>query len=86
MPATLHRTLGLDHRRCPRCSKLGDRTDKRQSGANNHTTYDSLFSSGGGMHASVNDYGMSAAISQNGGNYDISISYKCRVRVPLPPT
>ena len=56
---------------------FGDRTDKRQSGANNqYTTYDSLFSSGGGMHASVNDYGMSAAISQNGGTYDISISYK----------
>ena len=56
---------------------FGDRTDKRQSGANNqYTTYDSLFSSGGGMHASVNDYGMGAAISQNGNNYDISISYK----------
>ena len=46
---------------------FGDRTDKRQSGANSqYTTYDSLFSSGGGMHSSVNDYGMSAAISQNG--------------------
>ena len=56
---------------------FGDRTDKRQSGANNqYTTYDSLFSSGGGMHSTVNDYGMSAAISQNGGSYDISISYK----------
>ena len=56
---------------------FGDRTDKRQSGANSqYTTYDSLFSSGGGMHASVNDYGMGAAISQNGNNYDISISYK----------
>ena len=56
---------------------FGDRTDKRQSGADaSYTTYDSLFSSGGGMHSTVNDYGMSAAISQNGGNYDISISYK----------
>lgn len=56
---------------------FGDRTDKRQSGANaQYTTYDSLFSSGGGMHSTVNDYGMSAAISQNGGTYDISISYK----------
>ncbi|MGA0353149.1 MAG: hypothetical protein ACO3NY_05815 [Poseidonia sp.] len=56
---------------------FGDRTDKRQSGANaQYTTYDSLFSSGGGMHSTVNDYGMSAAISQNGGSYDISISYK----------
>ena len=56
---------------------FGDRTDKRQSGANSaYTTYDSLFSSGGGMHSTVNDYGMSAAVSQNGGNYDISISYK----------
>ena len=56
---------------------FGDRTDKRQSGANaQYTTYDSLFSSGGGMHSTVNDYGMSAAISQNGGSYDVSISYK----------
>ena len=56
---------------------FGDRTDKRQSGANaQYTTYDTLFSSGGGMHSTVNDYGMSAAVSQNGGNYDISISYK----------
>jgi hypothetical protein len=56
---------------------FGDRTDKRQSGANaQYTTYDSLFSSGGGMHSTVNDYGMSAAISQNGNNYDITINYK----------
>ena len=56
---------------------FGDRTDKNQGGANNqYTTYDSLYSAGGGMHSTVNDYGMSAAISQNGGNYDISISYK----------
>lgn len=56
---------------------FGDRTDKNQGGANaQYTTYDALYSSGGGMHSTVNDYGMSAAISQNGGNYDISISYK----------
>ena len=56
---------------------FGDRTDRRQSGASsNYDTYDSQFSSGGGMHSTVNDYGMSAAISQNGGNYDISISYR----------
>ena len=56
---------------------FGDRTDQRQSGASaNYDTYDSLFSSGGGMHSTVNDYGMSAAISQNGANYDITISYK----------
>ena len=56
---------------------FGDRTDKSQAGANTqYTTYDSLYSSGGGMHSTVNDYGMSAAISQNGGTYDISISYK----------
>jgi hypothetical protein len=56
---------------------FGDRTDKNQGGANNqYTTYDTMFSTGGGMHSTVNDYGMSAAISQNGGNYDISISYK----------
>ena len=56
---------------------FGIELDKRQSGASsNYDTYDSQFSSGGGMHSTVNDYGMSAAISQNGGNYDISISYK----------
>jgi len=56
---------------------FGDRTDRRQSGASsNYDTYDNQFSSGGGMHSTVNDYGMSAAISQNGGNYDISISYR----------
>ena len=56
---------------------FGDRTDKRQSGADStYTTYDNLFSTGGGMHSTVNDYGMSAAVSQNGGTYDISISYK----------
>jgi hypothetical protein len=56
---------------------FGDRTDKRQSGASaNYDTYDSLFSSGGGMHTTVNDYSMSAAVSQNGNNYDISIGYR----------
>ena len=56
---------------------FGDRTDKRQSGANNqYTTYDSLFSSGGGMHSTVNDYGMTASISQSGTNYNIDITYK----------
>ena len=56
---------------------FGDRTDQRQSGANaQYTTYDTLFSNGGGMHSTVNDYGMSAAISQNGGTYDVTINYK----------
>jgi hypothetical protein len=56
---------------------FGDRTDQRQSGANaQYTTYDSLFSSGGGMHSTVNDYGMTAAISQSGTNYNIDITYK----------
>ena len=56
---------------------FGDRTDKRQSGANaQYTTYDSLFSSGGGMHSTVNDYGMTASISQSGANYNIDITYK----------
>ena len=55
---------------------FGDRSDKNQGGANNqYTTYDSLFSSGGGMHPTVNDYGMEAAIYQNGNSYDVSISY-----------
>ena len=56
---------------------FGDRTDKGQSGANSAgTTYDSLFQSGGGMHSTVNDYSMSAGISQTGGNYNIDISYR----------
>ncbi len=56
---------------------FGDRTDKNQGGANaQYTTYDSLFSSGGGMHPTVNDYGMTAAISQSGANYNIDITYK----------
>ncbi len=55
---------------------FGDRSDKNQGGANNqYTTYDNLFSSGGGMHSTVNDYGMEAAIYQNGNSYDVSISY-----------
>jgi len=56
---------------------FGDRTDKNQGGANSAgTTYDSLFQSGGGMHSTVNDYSMSAGISQTGGNYNIDISYR----------
>ncbi len=55
---------------------FGDRTDKNQGGANNqYTTYDALYSSGGGMASTTNDYSMAAGISQNGGTYDISISY-----------
>ena len=35
---------------------FGDRTDKRQSGASsNYDTYDSQFSSGGGMHSTVRE-------------------------------
>ena len=56
---------------------FGDRTDKGQSGASaNYDTYDTLFSSGGGMASTVNDYGMSASISQSGGTYDVDISYR----------
>ena len=56
---------------------FGDRTDKNQGGASaNYDTYDALFSSGGGMASTTNDYGMSASISQSGGTYDIDISYK----------
>ena len=56
---------------------FGDRTDKNQGGASsNYDTYDNLFSSGGGMHSSVNDYGMTAAISQSGSTYDIDITYR----------
>ena len=56
---------------------FGDRTDKNQGGASaNYDTYDALFSSGGGMASTTNDYGMSASISQSGSTYDIDISYK----------
>ena len=56
---------------------FGDRTDKNQGGASaNYDTYDTLFSSGGGMAPTVNDYGMSASIGQTGTTYDIDISYK----------
>lgn len=56
---------------------FGDRTDKNQGGASaNYDTYDALFSSGGGMASTVNDYGMSASISQSGSTFDIDISYK----------
>ena len=56
---------------------FGDRTDKNQGGASsNYDTYDTLFSSGGGMASTVNDYGMSASIGQTGTTYDIDISYK----------
>ncbi|MGB1953993.1 MAG: hypothetical protein ACPHUK_00210 [Candidatus Poseidoniaceae archaeon] len=56
---------------------FGDRTDKNQGGASsNYDTYDTLFSNGGGMHQDVNDYGMTAAISQSGSTYDIDITYK----------
>ena len=56
---------------------FGDRTDKNQGGANSAgTTYDSLFQSGGGMHSTVNDYSMSAGISQSGSSYNIDISYR----------
>ena len=55
---------------------FGDRTDKNQGGATaNYDTYDTLFSSGGGMASTTNDYTMGATISQNGGTYDIGISY-----------
>ena len=56
---------------------FGDRTDRRQSGASsNYDTYDSQFSSGGGMHSTTNDYRMSASISPNGNTFDISIGYR----------
>ena len=56
---------------------FGDRTDHNQGGATaNYDTYDTEFSSGGGMNSATNDYGMSASISQSGGTYDIDISYK----------
>jgi len=56
---------------------FGDRTDIRQSGASStYDSYDDEFTNGGGMHSTTNDYGMTAAISVNGGSFDIDISYK----------
>lgn len=58
---------------------FGDRTDSAntKSGADTSgSNYDSIFTAGGGMHTSVNDYKMSAAISPNGGVFDISIDYQ----------
>jgi hypothetical protein len=55
---------------------FGDRTDRNQGGATaNYDTYDTEFSTGGGMASTTNDYEMGATISQNGGTYDIDISY-----------
>ena len=58
---------------------FGDRTDSANSkgGADSSgQNYDSIFTAGGGMHSTVNDYSMSAAISPNGqGTFDIDISY-----------
>ena len=56
---------------------FGDRTDRKVGGASsNYDTYDNEFSAGGGMHSTTNSYGMTAAISPNGGTFDIDISYK----------
>ena len=56
---------------------FGDRTDRKVGGASsNYDTYDNEFSAGGGMHSTTNSYGMTAAISANGGTFDIDISYK----------
>ena len=55
---------------------FGDRTDHNVGGATaNYDTYDVEFSGGGGMASTTNDYEMGATISQNGGTYDIDISY-----------
>ena len=58
---------------------FGDRTDSANtmSGASSSgTNYDSYFTAGGGMHPDVNDYKMTAAISPNGGVFDISVDYQ----------
>ena len=67
---------------------FGDRTDSSGSGGPgtggcsisgadaSYTSYDATFSSGGCMASTVNDYGMTAAISQSGGTYDIDITYR----------
>jgi hypothetical protein len=56
---------------------FGDRTDRRQSGASaNYDTYDNEFSSGGGMHTSVNDYQMVSQVTPNGNVFDIEIAFR----------
>ena len=60
-------------------SYFGDRTDSAnmKSGADTSgSNYDSIFSNGGGMHSTVNDYKMSASVSPNGNVFDISIDYQ----------
>ena len=66
---------------------FGDRTDEQGNGGpgsggcaiggatSSYDSYDATFNSGGCMASTTNDYSMSAGISQNGGTYDISISY-----------
>ena len=58
---------------------FGDRTDAANSkgGADaSGTNYDSIFTAGGGMHSTTNDYSMTAAISTSGTSFDIDISYR----------
>jgi len=55
---------------------FGDRIDKRVSGCGSSTCYDSMFSSGGGMASTVNDYQMAAQTVANGANIDIQIAYR----------
>jgi len=58
---------------------MGDRTDaaNTKSGADTSgANYDSIFTAGGGMHSTVNEYKMTATISPNGNVFDIAIDYQ----------
>ena len=55
---------------------FGDRIDQRKSGCGTSTCYDAMFSSGGGMASTVNDYQMAAQTVANGANIDIQIAYR----------
>jgi|ETNmetMinimDraft_32_1059908.scaffolds.fasta_scaffold00412_16 hypothetical protein len=56
-------------------SYWGDRLDKRANGCGSNTCYDSMYNTGGGMSAGVtSQYSLSAAVSENGNQLDVSIT------------
>ena len=56
-------------------SYWGDRLDQRASGCGSNTCYDSMYNTGGGMtSATTSQYSLSAAVSENGNQLDVSIT------------
>ena len=56
-------------------SYWGDRLDKRASGCGSNTCYDSMYNTGGGMSVGVtSQYSLSAAVSENGNQLDVTIT------------